>query len=71
MAAVQEIHTNTFCSVNNAGTYSFTSIAKLPALHLWHRRQQPIVKAGFGLFNFSLICVSMVVQFLTFVPHSE
>ena len=30
-----------------------------------------MVKAGFGLCNFFLICESMVAQFLTFVPHGE
>ena len=76
MAAVREImalavliHAKTFCSVDNAGIHSFTSIAKPPALHLWRRRQQPSSKLDY-LFNLSL-SKSMVARFFSFVPHGE
>ena len=44
MALSVLIHANTFCSVNNAGIYSFASFAKPPVLHSWGRCQQPWLK---------------------------
>ena len=52
------VHAKPFCSVNNAGIYSFASIAKPPALHLWRRRQQSWLKLDLAYF-LSLICESM------------